>query len=200
MKFRKAGTFAKAEGQPKTWKERLAGLKGAGRAKAKPSAKLEIDDATGETLSFPDIGDVSEILEGVTVVATDGDHVFTADASTYTVTVLDGVVTKVIEDQTGDDPDAEAMNAETLEFIEAVAEAMEANEQFRATAQASIDRLTADLATANTTISAIRATMSHKAPKEGEGDGGAGEGGVAAVLKINGKTIDLSKINLNSKK
>lgn len=196
--FRKAGTFAKAEGQPKTWRERFAGLTGKGKAKAKPSAKLEIDDATGETMVFPDLGDVSEILEGVTVEAKDGPHVFTADSSTYTIEVLDGKVTSVIEDQTGDDPEAEAMSPETVEFIEAVAEAMEVNEQFRATAQAAIDKLTADLATANTTIATLKAGMSHKKPVEGGGDDP--DGGVGKGITVNGKKIDLAKINFNSKK
>ncbi len=194
--IRSGSFFAKAEGAL-SWKDRLAKMRGKG--KAKPTAKLEIDDATGETLVFPEIGDVSEIAEGVAVTATDGDHVFTADATTYTVTVLDGVITAVVEVPTEEEAAAEAMSEETVEFIEAVAEALEVNEAFRATAQAAIDKLTTDLATAVGTIANLRATMTHKGDGTGDdGNGGAGAG--ATGLKINGKPIDLSKINLNSKK
>lgn len=192
--FRPAGTFAKAEGQQKTWKDRFAGLTG-GRKKNKPNAKLEIDDATGETLVFPDIGDVSEILEGVTVTATNGPHVFTADSSTYTIEVLEGKVVSVVEDQTGTDDDGNPLSEETAAFVEAVVEAMQVNEDFRATAQTAIDTLTADLAAANETIATMRATMGHG------GDGTNGEGAAAAKpIIINGKPVDISKINLNSKK
>lgn len=197
--FRPAGTFAKAEGQPKTWKDRFAGLTG-GKKKDKPSAKLEIDDATGETLIFPDLGDISEIVEGVTVTATDGDHVFTADNSVYTVTVLDGKVTLVIEDQTGTDDDGNPLSEETTAFVEAVVEEMDTNATFRAEALAAITTLTEGLAAANKTIATMRATMKHGGDGTDDGgDGGAGSG-TPKTFKVGGKTVDISKINLNSKK
>jgi hypothetical protein len=175
--IRQGSFFAKAEGQALSWKDRLAKLKG--KAKPKATAKLEIDDANGETVVFPEIGDVSEIAEGTTVTATDGDHVFTADGKTYTVTVADGVVTAIVETMPEDAPDAE-----TTEFVEAVALELEANETFRAEARAEIDAL-------KETIKNLKATMSHKTPAEGDGDEGKPKG-----LKIAGKSIDLSKINL----
>src|SRR6478736_10049455 len=94
MKFRKASMFAKAEGTP-SWRDRLAKM--TGKKKHQSTAKLEIDDANGETLIFPEIGDVSEIAKGVAVTATDGDHVFTADSTTYNVVVAGGKVTGVTE-------------------------------------------------------------------------------------------------------
>lgn len=188
--IRPARFFAKAEGAP-SWRDRLA--KFTGVAKPQATAKLEIDDANGETLVFPEIGDVAEIMEGVAVTATDGEHVFTSDNSTFNVTVENGKVTKVVEtvEDEGDpveEPAAE-MNAETLEFVEAVASALEANDAFKATAEGRIKKLESDLEAAMGTIKDLKATMSHGAAAEGEGDEGKKE------VKVGGKTIDLTKIN-----
>jgi len=185
--FRKASTLSKAEGSKLGWRERLAALKGKSKAH-QSTAKLEIDDANGETLIFPEIGDVSEIAEGVAVTATDGTHIFTADTTTYTVEVLAGVITTVTEAPTAAAP--EAMSAETVEFIEAVAVELEANEAFRTTAQATIDKLTTDLATATADFAAFKATMKHGG--DGTDDKGAADKGVT----IGGKKIDLTKLNL----
>ncbi len=190
--IRTGAFFAKAEGVL-SWKDRAAKI--IGKAKPKATAKLEIDDqATGEKLVFPEIGDVSEIAEGVAVTATDGPHVFVADATTYTVEVLDGKVVSVVETPTEEEQTAEAMSEETVEFIGAVAEAMEASEAFQTTATAKFLKLETDLATALETIKTLKATMSHKAPKEGEGEGE--EGDKPKAFKVGGKSIDLSKINL----
>lgn len=188
--IKKSSFFATATGAL-SWKERLAGIRG--KAKPKATAKLEIDDANGETLMFPEIGDVSEIAEGVAVTATDGDHVFVADTTTYTVTVLDGIITKVLAEETEIEEEASAMSPETVEFIEAVAQELGVNEEFRATAQASIDDLTSRLATALSSIETMRATMTHKTPEEGEGSG------AKKPVKIGKKEINLDKINLNGK-
>ncbi len=190
--IRSGGFFAKAEGKL-SWTERLAKMRGKG--KQKPTSKLEIDDANGEKLIFPEIGDVSEIAEGVAVSATDGEHVFTSDSTTYAVTVLAGVITAVVETPIEEDPAAEAtsaetMSAETMEFIEAVAEAMGASETFQATAKGQIEKLTLDLATALGEIKTLKATMSHGKAEEGEGDDGEPK-----PLIVNGKPINLKKIN-----
>ena len=186
--FKTGAFFAKADGAP-SWRDRLAKLRGKG--KAKPTAKLEIDGANGETLIFPEIGDVSEIAEGVAVTATDGEHIFVADATTYTVTVAGGLITAVVETPVEDAPPADAMSAETAEFVEAVAMECETNEVFRTTARAEIDELKTSLATALGEIKTLKATMSHKTPKEGEGDDDKPK-----PFKVAGKTIDLTKINL----
>ena len=184
--IRSGGFFAKAEGAP-SWKDRLAKMTGKG--KPKPTAKLVVDDATGEELIFPEIGDVSEIAEGVAVTATDGEHVFTTDGTTYTVTVAAGLVTAIVETPIVDP--AAQMSAETAEFIEAVATSLEAAETFQATAQASIDELKTQLTTALGEIKTLKATMSHQKPKEGEGTDDDDKG-----VKIGGKKIDFKKINL----
>ena len=186
--FKTGSFFAKADGAP-SWRDRLAKLRGAG--KAKPTAKLEIDDANGETLIFPEIGDVSEIAEGVAVTATDGEHIFVADAITYTVTVAGGLITAVVETPVEDAPPADAMSAETVEFIEAVAFECETNEAFRTKAQGEIDELKGSLATALGEIKTMKATMSHAKPPEGEGSAGEPK-----AFKVGGKNIDLTKINL----
>jgi len=188
--IRSGGFFAKAEGAP-SWKDRLAKM--TGKAKPKATAKLEIDDANGEKLLFPEIGDVSEIAEGVAVTATDGEHVFTSDNTTYTVTVAAGVITAVVETPIEDVPAAEAMSEDTIAFVEAVAEAMEVAETFQATATADIKDLKTQLATALGTIETLKATMSHAKPKEGEGEG---DDGTPKPFRINGKSINLDKINL----
>jgi len=183
--------FAKAEGVSLGWRERLAKLKGS-KAPRSATAKLEIDDAvSGEKLIFTEIGDVSEIAEGVAVTATDGTHVFTSDTTTYTVEVLAGKVVSVVETPIEGDPAAEAMSAETAEFVEAVAEALEVAGEFQATAEGRITKLETDLATALGTIATFRATMSHAAPAEGEGTDPKPK-----TFKVAGKSIDLSKINL----
>jgi len=187
-----AGFFGKLNGGP--WAERLAKLKLRGK-KPKPAAtaKLEIDDATGETLIFPNIGDVSEIDQDVEVTATDGKHVFTVDGSVYTIEVVAGKVTHVVEDQTGEDePDPEAMNAETAEFIEAVASELAVNEGFRTTAQASIDQVIADNAALREEIKKLKGLMKHGGDGTGDGD----DQDEKTTIKVAGKTIDLKKINL----
>jgi len=192
--IRSGGFFAKAEGAP-TWRDRLAKMRG--KAKPKPTAKLEIDDATGETMVFPEIGDISEIAKDIAVTATDGDHVFTADGKTYTVSVLEGKVTAVAEAPTEDEviEEVSALNEETAEFIEAVAQELEVNETFRTTARGDIDTIIRELKEAREEIKTLKATMSHG----GDGTQGGDDAGATRELKVGGKKIDLSKINLNSK-
>jgi len=186
--IRSGGFFAKAAGAP-SWKERLAKM--TGKKKPQATSKLEIDDANGEKLTFPEIGDVSEIAEGVAVTATDGEHVFTSDSTTYTVTVLAGVITAVVGTPIEEDPAPESMSAETVEFIEAVAEAMGVSETFQATAKGQIEKLTTDLATALDEIKTLKAGMSHGKAKEGEGTDDKPK-----TFKVGGKSINLGKINL----
>lgn len=190
---RTGGFFAKAEGAP-SWRDRLAKMKLGGARK--PTAKLEIDDANGEKLIFPEIGDVSEIAEGVAVTATDGTHVFVADTTTYTVEVLAGVIVSVVETPTEADPpvaEAEAMSPETAEFIEAVAEALEEHAQFKATAEATIAEQANLIATMQADFTKFKATMGHSDDK---GDGAGADDDKKKKVSIGGKSIDLAKLNL----
>lgn len=186
--------FAKADGQTLGWRDRLAKLKGF-KAKPKATAKLEVDDANGEKMIFPEIGDVSEIKEGVAVTATDGTHVFVADTTTYTCEVLNGKIVSVVETPTAEEEqEAEAMNEDTQAFVEAVAQELEANETFRTSAQAEIDELKTQLATAAQSIKDLKALMKHGGDDTDDGKGGKKP--AAGGLKIGGKSINLDKINL----
>lgn len=191
--IRPAGFFATLTA-PKSWAERIAAIKAkASKAgKQKPTAKLEIDDANGEKLDFPEIGDVSEIAEGVAVVATDGDHVFEADGKIYTLTVASGVVTAVVVTD-AQDP-AEEMSAETAEFVEAVATGLAEAEAFKVEANAKIANLEtklAELATLKADFATLKATLKHS-------DDGMKSDDLEKpkAVKVGGKSIDLSKINL----
>lgn len=189
---RSAGFFARAEGAP-SWRDRLAKMKLGGARKS--TAKLEIDDANGEKLIFPEIGDVSEIAEGVAVTATDGTHVFVADTTTYTVEVLAGSIVSVVETPTeaAAEAEAEAMSPETVEFIEAVAQALEAAEEFKATAEAKIEAQANLIATMQADFTKFKATMGHKDDK---GDGLGEDDDKKKKVSIGGRSIDLAKLNL----
>lgn len=187
---RPGGFFAKAEGAP-SWRDRLAKMKLVGTRK--PTAKLEIDDANGEKLIFPEIGDVSEIAEGVAVTAADGTHVFVADATTYTVEVAAGLIVSVVETPVeADPPAAEAMSPETAEFIGAVAEALEEHAEFKATAEATIAEQGRTIATMQEDFKKFKATMGHKGDKVDKTD----EDEPKKKVTINGKAIDFAKLNL----
>lgn len=58
-------------------------------------AELVIDDASGTTLTFPDISDISEIAEGVAIDAADGTYAIANGEEVMTVVVVAGVVTSV---------------------------------------------------------------------------------------------------------
>jgi len=187
---RQGGFFAKAEGAP-SWRDRLAKMKLGGARKS--TAKLEIDDANGEKLIFPEIGDVSEIAEGVAVTAADGTHVFVADTTTYTVEVAAGLIVSVVETPVETDPPApEAMSPETAEFIGAVAEALEEHATFKATAEATIAEQGRTIATMQAEFTKFKATMGHKDDKADETGGDEPK----KKVTINGKAIDFAKLNL----
>lgn len=58
-------------------------------------AELVIDDASGTTLTFPDISEISEIAEGVAIDAADGTYTIAHGEDAMTVVVVAGVVTSV---------------------------------------------------------------------------------------------------------
>jgi len=156
----------------RNWKKVLADMLDT-KTKSKATALLEINDANDEMMTFPDISDVGEIAADVSVTATDGTHVFTADGNVITLVVTGGKVVSV-------DKVEETVSDATAEFIEAVAEQLDVNEQFRATALAEIDGL-------KKTISEMKALMSH----------GSDQGDKLKVkdVVVGGKKIDLTKVN-----
>ena len=81
-------------------------------------AELVIDDASGTTLTFPDISDISEIAEGVAIDAADGTYTIANGEEVMTVVVVAGVVTSVATET------PEAVGGELDSEVAAVLEAI----------------------------------------------------------------------------
>ena len=81
-------------------------------------AELVIDDASGTTLTFPDISEISEIAEGVAIDAADGTYTIANGEEVMTVVVVAGVVTSVAIET----PEAVAaeLGAEVQEVLAAI--------------------------------------------------------------------------------
>lgn len=191
-----AGFFALAN--VPGWKARLAKMGIVPKAAQQATAKLEIDDANGETMVFPEIGDVSEIDEKTVVTATDGDHVFTVDSSIYTISVLNGEVTKVIEDQTGTETEEEiaarvaaeaaakaGVDTAIFETFQEIANELEANAQFRTATAKQIADLSKENADLKKALADAKALMSH----------GGDDGKEDKELVINGRKINFDNLN-----
>lgn len=169
----------------KNWKTALAAM-GIVPKNDKPNMVLEIQDANGVNLVFPDVNDITEIEVGTAVTAEDGEHVFTADNNTYTIVVAAGVVTELevepIESPAPAPDPIEPTNVltpETIEMLQAFAD------QFEASAKA-IEALQAQNADLVQTIADLKGLMSHDDDKPKP----------AAEVVIGGKKIDLTKLNL----
>jgi len=154
----------------KNWKTVLAAMMG-----EKPTAKMlfEINDANGTTLTFPDASDLSEVVEGVATTAADGNYVFEADSKIYSITVLGGVVTTLAIADAVASKDVPALNAETVELLQAFASEFESQSNLIANLQGE--------------LKSLKSLIGHKDDKTGDS---------AMGLKVGNKTIDLTKINL----
>ena len=161
----------------KSLKDRLLahGITWLGKETPKTEAKFEIDDVNGKKLSFPNIGSVAEIKEGVEVTADEGEHVLTIDGITYTVTVAGGKVATIVEVQ--------ASNNGAEEFMQAVAEAFAEQsrifEAYRTEAKAEIEGL-------NSKIAELVTNLGHKSEPE-----------APKIVVVNGKEFDKTKIKFN---
>lgn len=170
----------------KNWKTALAAM-GIVPKNGKPNMVLEIQDANGVNLVFPDVNDITEIEVGTAVTAEDGEHVFTADNNTYTIVVAAGVVTELEVEPIEQPPAPPAdpieptnvLTPETIEMLQAFADQFEAS----ATAIAALQAQNAELVQ---TIADLKGLMSHDDDKPKP----------AAEVVIGGKKIDLTKINL----
>lgn len=171
----------------KNWKTALAAM-GIVPKNDKPNMVLEIQDANGVNLVFPDVNDITEIEVGTTVTAEDGEHVFTADNNTYTIMVAAGVVTELEVEPIEAPAPAPAtdpieptnvLTPETIEMLQAFADQFEVS----ATAIAALQAQNAELVQ---TIADLKGLMSHDDDKPKP----------AAEVVIGGKKIDLTKINL----
>lgn len=115
-------------------------------------AELIIDDSNGTSLTFPDISDVSEIVEGVAVTAPDDTYVIADGDRTLTIVVASNVVTTV----TIDDPaDVEAATEEeTQQFLTALVDDNVALKEEVSTLTAKHTKLEADFV-------ALKAALKH---------------------------------------
>lgn len=162
----------------------------------KPTVKakmiFEIDGSNGEKLVFPEAADITEIKEESTVTAEDGEHVFVTDGNTYKIEVLAGkVVTLEVTPVEGEEPTE--MSAETVQMLQAIADQFDANEVSFAELKSEIATMKSEKESLKTQLSEMKALMNHG------GDGGeGGEGGEPKpkAFSVNGKKIDLTKINL----
>jgi len=77
----------------------------------KVTAELSIDDANGTTLTFPDISEISEINEGVSVDASDGTYTIANGDDALTIVVEAGKVTSI----SAEEPEFEASTEEDEE-------------------------------------------------------------------------------------
>ena len=83
-------------------------------------AELVIDDASGTTLTFPDISDISEIAEGVAIDAADGTYTIANGEEVMTVVVVSGVVDSVSDGSGTIEEVAAELGAEVQEVLAAI--------------------------------------------------------------------------------
>jgi hypothetical protein len=84
-------------------------------------AELVVDDANGVALTFPDISEVSGIVEDVAIDAADGTYVIADGENTITIVVLAGVVSSVTVETPAQEVE-ETMSAEVAAVLETVVE------------------------------------------------------------------------------
>lgn len=110
------------------------------------TAELVIDDSNGVTLTFPDISDIAEIVEGVAVDAVDGTYVIANGEESLTVVVLAGVVTSVTSEAPAPVATTDPLDAaEVLQVLEAVTDEVVAVKQAFASVTAELKTLKASL-------------------------------------------------------
>lgn len=163
----------------KNWREALAALGIKPTKKPAPTALFEVDTADGTKLSFPDINDITELQEGATTSAEDGEYTFQADGKTYKVVIAGGVVTSMEETEAeGGDP--------SIEMAEGLAEALQAFANEFEAKDAEILELKTEAAATKTAIENLKALMSH---------GSDETAGKPKDVVVGGRKIDLSKLN-----
>lgn len=147
-------------------REKLAEL---GFIKKEPQAKLELQDVVGEPLVFSTIGDIAQVKEGVSVDATDGEHVLTIDEIVYTVNVADGKIASVVKKE----------EDQTAEFVETVVTAFN-------DLQSKFGLATAEITNLRQELTDLKANLSHKQEPTKP---------VNTGVNFGGKTFDVTKLN-----
>ena len=115
-------------------------------------AELVIDDATGSTLTFPDISEISEITEGVAVSAADGTYTIADGEKAFIIVVAAGKVDSITEDMpeveasTEDKPETQAeLDADLIATLEAVTDEVVAIKKSYTAVTAELKELKASL-------------------------------------------------------
>jgi hypothetical protein len=147
-------------------REKLAEL---GFVKKEPQAKLELQDVAGEPLVFSAIGDIAQVKEGVSVDATDGEHVLTIDEIVYTVSVASGKIASVVKKE----------EDQTAEFVETVVTAFN-------DLQSKFGLATAEITNLRQELTDLKANLSHKQEPTKP---------VNTGVNFGGKTFDVTKLN-----
>jgi CO dehydrogenase/acetyl-CoA synthase delta subunit len=135
---------------------------------------FEIDDANGTKLIFPEANDITEIQEGTTVTADNGEYVFTDDAKTYKITVDSGKVSAI--EITEEQPEEE-QPIEMKEVLQSFADEFHAKDL-------QVKELESTVAEMKTEITQLKALMSHGKDDE-----------VKKTVTFGGKKIDFDKLN-----
>lgn len=110
----------------------------------KVKAELVVDDVNGTSHTFPDITEISEIAEGVSISSPDGTYVIADGEDSYTIVVLAGVVTSIVKDEPAEVVEA-SLDAEVAEVLTAIVEASKKQKETIIAQAATIATLQADL-------------------------------------------------------
>ena len=114
----------------------------------KVTAELSIDDANGTSLRFPDISEISEINEGVSVDASDGTYTIANGDDALTIVVESGKVTSISAEEPIMEPEAavEPTPEPTAELDDEVAQVLTVLGEQVVALKASNAKFVADLA------------------------------------------------------
>ena len=113
----------------------------------KVTAELSIDDANGTTLTFPDISEISEINEGVSVDASDGTYTIANGDDALTIVVEAGKVTSISAEEPEFEASKEGEESEvSAELDEEVAQVLTVLGEQVVALKASNEKFVADLA------------------------------------------------------
>ena len=86
----------------------------------KVTAELVVDDSNGESLTFPEITEISELAVGVATSATDGTYVLAHEDSSITIVVLSGVIDSIEIVSTDPAEEPAELDGEIVAVLEAI--------------------------------------------------------------------------------
>jgi hypothetical protein len=127
-----------------------------------PNQEFKIDDATGETMLFPDANDFTEIVVGTPVTASEGEHYCTVGESVYKIEVEGGLVKSIdLEDAATPEPSPEtpapSQNVDILEVLEITAVLMQEIEDLKT----AVKEKNSELETVKTSMAEMKSNLKH---------------------------------------